>query len=185
LLRSLPLIVIASIAIPLHAGAISGTLSGDSTLTTTGSPGVFVQNFIGDGDDATFGSFTAASQSNIDFSKPPQIAISGGSLTETFSNGTLFGTSSGDGTASGQGTATVTVDFAITGGTGFFAGASGEVTASESITSTSPTTESITGSYTGSLTLAPEPGSLTLLAAGLGFLWRRRGAILSEGESAE
>jgi hypothetical protein len=142
---------------------ISGTLSGDSILTSTSTPGVFVQNFTGDGDDTTYGSFTPQSQSMIDFSKPPAITISDGMLSLTFVQGTWFGTTSGDGTASGLGTATFEVDFVITGGTGLFAGATGEATITGTITSS--TTESITGSYVGSLSLVPEPSSLALLAS--------------------
>jgi hypothetical protein len=174
-------VAIGSLATPAHADvSISGTLSGDSTLTPTGTPGLYVQNFTGDGDDTVFGSFTFQSTSTIDFSKPPNIDISGGSFTGTFSKGTLFGTDSGSGTASGHGTATVALDFVITGGTGIFKGAKGEVTATETITSTSPTTESANGTYTGSLT-TPEPSSLVLLVptAVVLFCRRRRGAIAS------
>jgi hypothetical protein len=171
--------VMGGLAVPVHAGPISGTLDGDSTLTPTGTPGVFVQNFTGDGDDTTFGSFTPQSTSTIDFSKPPAIVISSGLFTEVFSQGTLFGTSSGRGTASGTGTATVTLDFVITGGTGLFAGDTGEATATGTITSTSPTTESFTGSYVGSIAAIPEPSSLALLvpAAVVVFRRRRRGAM--------
>jgi len=161
-------LVMAGLAIPVQAGmiAISGTFEGDSTLTPTNSPGVFTQSFTGDGDDTTFGAFTPTSQSTIDFSKPPSITISDGMLTETFAKGTLFGTSSGSGTANGQGSATFTIDFAITGGNGIFAGYTGEATLTGTITQTSATTESISnGSYTGSLT-TPEPSTLILLALG-------------------
>jgi len=80
--------------------------------------------------------------STVDFSDPPTLVISDGTLTETFLSGTLFGTSSGSGTASGLGTATFTIDFVITGGTGIFAGYTGEATLTGVITQTSPTTES-------------------------------------------
>ncbi len=157
-------VIMVGLAFPVQAGSITGTLSGDSTLTLTGTPSVYVQNFTGDGDDTTYGSFTAQSQSTIDFSKPPAITISDGMLSLNFSQGIWFGTTSGDGTASGNGTATFSVDFVITGGTGLFAGATGEATITGTITSTSSTTESITGSYVGSLTLVPEPSTLALLA---------------------
>ena len=158
------LVVMGGLVVPVQGGLISGTLSGDSTLTPTGTPGVFVQNLTGDGDDTVFGSFTPQSQSTIDFSHPPTILISAGTFLETFSQGTLFGTSSGSGTASGHGTAAVTVDFVFTGGTGLFTGATGEATFTGTITTTSSTTESITGSYVGSLTIVPEPSTLALLA---------------------
>jgi hypothetical protein len=147
-----------------HAGSISGTLSGDATLTSTATPNVYVQNFSGEGDDTILGAFTAASTSTVDFSNPPNILITDGMITETFSQGTtLFGTSSGSGTANGHGSATVSIDFVITGGTGFLAGATGEITITATITSTSATTETITGTYSGTLSSVPEPGTLTLL----------------------
>jgi hypothetical protein len=158
------LLVTASLAVPLQGGSISGTFEGDSTLTPTSPPGVFVQNFTGDGDDTIFGSFKVQSQSLIDFSKPPAITISNGMLFEIFSHGTLFGTTSGGGTASGNGTATFTIEFVVTGGTGLFAGATGDATLTGTITSTGATTESITGSYVGSLSVVPEPCTLALLA---------------------
>jgi hypothetical protein len=101
--------------------------------------------------------------STIDFSSPPNILITAGTLSETFLHGTLLGTASGSGTASGHGTATVTIDYVITGGTGLFAGATGEATLTATITSTSPTTESISnGTYVGSLTLVPDPALLPI-----------------------
>jgi hypothetical protein len=161
---TLALVVLSGLAVPARAGSLSGTFDGDSTLTLTGSPGIYVQNFTGDGDDVTYGSFTPQSLSTIDFSNPPRILISDGMLLMTFSQGTLFGTGSGSGTGSGHGTATFTVDFSITGGTGLFAGAMGDVTLTGMITQTSPTTESINdGSYVGSFSV-PEPSTLTLFA---------------------
>jgi hypothetical protein len=154
--------LMVGIVFPVQGGSISGTLSGDSTLTPTGTPGVYVQNFSGEGDDSTYSSFTPSSSSKIDFSNPPHILISDGNLSLSFSQGTWFGTTSGSGTGNGLGTATFTIDFLITGGTGLFAGATGEATITGTITTTSPTTESITGSYAGSL--VPEPSSLVLLA---------------------
>lgn len=173
-------VALGGLAVPLQAAMIAGTFEGDATLTPTGTPGIFIQNFTGDGDDTTFGSFTPSGQSTIDFSNPPHILISNGMLSEVFTNGTLQGTSSGDGTASGHGTATFTIDYVITGGSGVFTGATGVATLIGTITQTSPTTESISGSYTGSLTQVPEPSTLILLTAGLaGFGLLRRGLLLS------
>ena len=158
-----PLVALAGLIAPAHAGSIMGTFDGDSTLTPTGTPGVYIQNFSGDGMDTTYGAFTPSSTSTIDFSHPPHVKISNSMILETFSNGTLFGTGSGNGTANGKGTATFSVLFVITGGTGIFAGDTGEVTLHGTITQTSPTTEVISdGTYTGQL--VPEPGSFALLA---------------------
>jgi len=121
------LVALGGLVVPAHAGSIAGTLSGDATLTPTGTPGVFTQNFTGEGDDSNplLGSFTVQATSFIDFSNLPNIIIRSGTVSETFSQGTLFGTSTGSGTASGMGTAAVTLDLFITGGSGFFAGGHG------------------------------------------------------------
>ena len=168
--RSITVLLIAIMALlglaaPADAGSLSGTFGGDSTLTPTSTLGVFIQNTNGDGDDSNFGSFTPFSQSNVDFSKPPKIVFSDGTLTEVFMNGTLMGTTSGTGTANGNGSATFSIDYVITGGTGIFAGAKGEATLMGTITQTGSTTETISnGSYTGSFTVVPEPGTLAILA---------------------
>jgi len=160
------LVVIGGLVVPVQGGKISGTFSGDATLTTQ-TPGVFVENFTGDGNDTTFGSFNPHSTSTIDFSKPPAVTISGGMLSETFTQmpfqGTLFGTTSGSGAANGHGTATFMAEFVITGGTGYFAGATGEATLTGTITIKSSTTASVTGSYVGTLSI-PEPSTLALFA---------------------
>jgi hypothetical protein len=168
---TVPLIAIMALwglVVPADAGSLSGTVDGDSTLTPTSTPGFYIQNFTGDGDDSNYGSFTPFSQSDVDFSKPPNIVFSDGTLTEVFMNGTLFGTTSGTGTANGKGSATFSIDYVITGGTGIFAGAMGEVTLTGTITQTGSTTEAISnGSYTGSFTVVPEPGTLAILAPAL------------------
>ncbi len=172
------LAALAGLAAPASATSLAGTLSGDATLTPTGMPGVYVSNFSGEADDVTFGAFTLSGQSTVDFSHAPSVTIESGMFSETFSNGTVFGTDSGDGTASGKGTATVTIDLLVTGGTGAFAGVKGEITATEMITMTGKTTESITGSYTGSVSAVPLPAALPLFGAAVIGLaaWGRRGA---------
>jgi hypothetical protein len=157
-------VVLGCLAAPVRAGTISGNFDGNATLTPTGTPGIFSQSFTGDGEDSTFGSFTVTSNSTVDFSDPPSIVISNGELVLTFAGGTLLGVGTGTGTASGTGTATFSVDFMVTGGTGLFAGATGDVSVTGTITATSPTTESVSASYNGSLTLVPEPGPLAMFA---------------------
>jgi hypothetical protein len=164
---------------PAHAGILlSGQFDGTGVLTPTGTPGAFIQNFSGDGEDTTLGSFTIQSQSKIDFSQPPSIMVSDGMVSLVFPQGTLFAKSSGTGMASGHGTATFEADLVFTGGTNFFAGATGTATITGTITSTGPTTESVSATYTGSLAIIPEPASLTLLGLGIvglgGYTWRRR-----------
>jgi hypothetical protein len=171
----------AGLVVPVQGGTISGTLTGDSTLTPTGTPGIFVQNFTGDGMDTTYGAFTPQSQSTINFSSPPDISVSNGTLSLIFAQGTLLGTTDGEGIASGLGTATVTLDFVITGGTGLFAGAKGDVTITATITQTSPTTESIDGSYRGTLSLVPEPSTLALLAPSAALV----AAVVARGRRRE
>jgi len=158
---------------------ISGTFEGDSTLTPTGSPGIYTQDFTGDGEDTLFGAFTPSSTSTIDFSNPPNIMISDAMFTETFRYGTLFGTASGSGTANGKGSATFSLDLVITGGTGNFAGDTGKATLTGTLTRTSPTSLTISNaSYTGSLSTVDEPSAailagVSLVAIGFGFALRR------------
>jgi hypothetical protein len=169
-------IVLGCLIISAQAGRISGTFDGTSTLTPTGTPGIFTQNFSGDGKDAALGSFTASSVSTVDFSNPPNIVIKNGMISLVFSDGELDGkTSSGTGMGNGQGMATFTADFVITGGTGIFANDIGEAKVTGTITTTGPATEAISASYTGSLTTVPEPSTVLLLASGFaGFFWWRR-----------
>ncbi len=62
-----------------------------------------------------------------------------------------------------MGTGTFDIEIVFTGGTGLFAGATGQETVTGTIDSTSPTMGAITGSYVGTLSV-PEPGALALLA---------------------
>ncbi len=165
-------IVMAVGTLPVYGDTISlgGTFDGNATITADGSPGLFTQNFAGDGDDNTYGSFTPTSQSLIDFSGRSDLTITDGTMTDVLDDGELFGTTSGSGAITGRGTATFTVDFEVTGGSGIFAGDTGEVTYTGTITRTSLTTESIEGTYTGSISTSPEPSTWPLLASGLGLV---------------
>jgi len=146
-----------------------GTFDGSATLTPTGTPGVYIQNFSGDGDDNTYGSFTPSSTSTIDFSNPPNITVTDVMFSAVFSQGSLFGTGSGSGTGNGHGKATFTADIVFTGGTGLFFDAKGSMTLTGTLTQTGPTTIVISdGSYVGSFSV-PEPGTLGMLAPALVF----------------
>jgi hypothetical protein len=166
------MLLLVALVIPVHATQLTGTFDGVGTLTPTGMPGIFTQNFTGDGTDTTFGAFDIVGQSTVDFSSPPNFTITNGTITLTFSNGTLFGTSSGEGVGNGQGVGTFQGDFLITGGTGALEGITGDLALTGTIIRTSPTTETISASY-GPAT--PEPSTLALLATGLlGFALRLR-----------
>jgi hypothetical protein len=167
---ALLLVSLACLIVPAQAGSLGGSFDGVATLTPTGTQGIFIQNFAGDGTDATFGAFTATSQSTVDFTSPPSITITDGTLSEIFAGGDLFGTGSGSGTGNGHGTATFTIDFIINGGTGIFERQHGEAIITGTITQTSPTTEAIDATYTG--TLVPEPSSVSLLLLGATFGYR-------------
>jgi hypothetical protein len=173
-------VALGLLVVPAQADLIlSGHFEGDGVLRPIGLTGMFVQNLTGAGDDTTLGSFTIQSQSKIDFSHPPSIVIPVGMVSLIFDAGTLFATISGMGTAFGDGTAIFEADWVFTGGTGLFAGATGGGSITGTIVSTGPTTDSVTASYGGSLSVAPEPSSLTLFAlgaaTGVGVLVRARG----------
>ena len=168
------LLVTAGVIAPAGAGPISGSFEGDSIFTPTAIPGVLAQTYTGEGTDTTFGSFTVQSNSIVDFSSPPAISVNNGTLTETFAEGTLFGTFSGEGTTSGTGIGTATAEWVFTGGTGLFTDATGEGTVLQTIVKTGPTTASGSATYTGTLSLVPEPGSLALLATAVFLFYRRR-----------
>src|SRR5271154_6134551 len=92
-----PLIVLVALGClvaPAGAGSISGHVSGDTTITPIG-PNVVIQDFSGKGDDTVLGAFTMQSQSTVNFSNPLDVIISNGTCSQTFAEGTLFGTCSG------------------------------------------------------------------------------------------
>jgi len=156
---------------PALAQSITGSFDGVGTLTPTMTTGIYIDNFVGDGTDDTYGAFDATSMSTVDFSNPPLILITNGVLSEVFMNGTLFGTGSGSGTANGHGMATFMIDFVITGGTGVFEHLHGDAMITGTITQTGPLTEAVDATYTGTL-VTPEPSSLSLVFLGAGFGYR-------------
>lgn len=170
--------ITGSAGLPLEPITLNGTFHGVSTLMPTSTPGIFHGSFTGDGNDATFGAFVPTSTSTFDFSHPPNITVLTADISQVFANGTLHGTGSGQGTGNGQGMATFTLNFDITEGTGIFASDKGTLIVTGTIIQTSPTTETVTASYTGLLTPVPEPSTLVLLATGLfGFGLQRRRKI--------
>jgi hypothetical protein len=170
-LSALLLVAMLWLVAPLLAQTITGSFDGVGTLTPTNTPGIFIDNFVGDGTDNTYGAFDATSMSTVDFTNPPFIVITNGVLSEVFTDGTLFGTGSGSGMANGQGMATFTIDFVITGGTGIFEHLHGDAMITGTITQTSPLTEAVDATYTGNL-VTPEPSSLSLLFLGASFGYR-------------
>jgi len=168
---SVLLIATMWLAVPALAQSLSGSFDGVGTLTTTSMTGIYMQSFTGDGSDDTYGAFDAASQGMIDFSNPPRIVITDTMWSQTFSDGTLFGSGSGTGTGNGHGMATFMIDLAISGGTGTFEGLHGNIIVTGTITQTGPLMDAVDATYTGNL-VTPEPSSLSLLLLGAGFGYR-------------
>ena len=158
--------------VPAYADSISGTFDGNATLTPTGTTGVYIQNFSGDGTDDRYGAFDVTSMSTVDFSNPPNITFTDGMLLETFGGGTLFGTGSGTGLANGTVWRRLRSTSSSLAELGYFS----ETTVRRRSPETSPRparlTEAISNaSYTGTL-VTPEPSSLGLLLLGASMGYR-------------
>jgi hypothetical protein len=164
------LVMMGALAVPVQADStpVSGTLTGNSTLTATANPClcVFDSNFTGSGIDSESGPFTTTNMGTVIFSSPTMFTGSG-TFIDVFAEGTVFGTFTETGTVTGATTSTITLDTVNTGGTGIFAGDTGESV----VIGTNDTTKSpmFTGTYTGFIT-TPEPSSLALMLAGIGLL---------------
>jgi len=166
------LVMMAGLTLPTRADTtfVSGTLTGNSVNTPTSNPDVFIDSFTGSGVDSLSGAYTTTSTKDLVFTSLTTFDLLSAPFEDVFSGGTVFGTSSGFGFVTPTG-ATVSVTFnLITGGTGIFAGDTGETTVTGTGMPTGPTTSSFTGDYTGFVRTMPEPSSLALLLAGIGLL---------------
>lgn len=159
------LVMMGGFAVSAQADStpVSGTLTGTSTLTATSNPDVFDSSFTGTGVDSVSGDYTTTNAGTITFTSPTTF-ISSGTFMDFLAGGTTFGTFSGMGTVTATGSDITLLDL-VTGGTGIFAGETGEIT----VTGTSTTAGAFTGTYTGFIT-TPEPSSLALMLAGIGLL---------------
>jgi len=170
MIRSLlALVMMGGLALSARADStpVSGTLTGNSTITPTSNPAVFDSSFSGSGTDSTSGAYTKTHTGTTTFTSLTTF-IASGTFTDVFAQGTLFGTFSETGTLTATGSVDIALD-TIIGGTGAFAGDTGEVTTTGTSTRTSPTTSTFTGTYTGFIT-TPEPSSLALMLTGIGLL---------------
>jgi hypothetical protein len=134
---------------------------------------VFIQNFMGDGTDTTYGAFDVTSTSTVDFSSPPTITIINEMLQEVFAAGSLFGTGSGSGMATATEPPRSRPTSSLPVGQGYLNVSHGTATIMGTITQTGPLTEVISNaSYTGTLTSVPEPSSIGLLVLGTSLGYR-------------
>ena len=166
------LVIFGGLAAPAQADSTSstGTLTGNTTLTPTATLGVFKESFAGSGVDSVSGPFTGTNMGTLTFTSLTTF-ISSGTFVDVFSDGTLFGTFTGNGTEVGGGVTDVTNIALFTGGTGIFADVTGgEGTTTGTSTATGLLTASFTGTSTGFIT-TPEPSSLGLLLAGIGLVF--------------
>jgi hypothetical protein len=182
MLRLVSATLVALAGLIIHAQAetisISGTTSSTVTTNLTGTPPA---NMVGTAPlsgtgSGTLGAFSITANGTLTVFGPDYITLSvtNGTFTDTFSDGTLFGTDTATGTTNGINTNSV-VSFIFTGGTGAFAGDTGTETSTESIVNA---TGADSASFTGTLTTTPLPAALPLFAGGLGALglfgWRRK-----------
>jgi hypothetical protein len=166
------LVVMGVLAVPVQADTtpVSGTLTGTTTLTPTGTLGVFDSSFTGSGVDSVSGPFTTTNMGTITFTSLTMFTSSG-TFMDVLAGGTVFGTFSGSGTLTGVDTSTITLD-TVTGGTGAFAGDTGKVTVIG--TNTPSDTPPFSGAYTGFIVTAPEPSSVALMLLGVGLVFAMR-----------
>ena len=153
---------LASLALPVRADMISGSLQGSATFTSI-SPIAAFDDILGSGKDSVLGEFSLEEHSLltfVTFSSPADFILSEGTFTERLAHGTLHGTASGTGAISSDGTLTADLDLAFLIGTGPLM--TEEVMFTGVAVNTSPTTVAISGSYLGSLTPVPEPGGVVL-----------------------
>jgi hypothetical protein len=123
----------------------------------------------------------------ITVSSPAQFILSEGTFSEITPGGTVHGTASGIGAISTDGTLTTILDLAFTLGNGPLIAE--EVKFTGLAAPTSPQTVAISGSYLGSPSAVPEPGSVVLFAtvalAILGYRRVRRSvsaSVFSQGK---
>ena len=171
------LVMMGGLAVSAQADsvAVSGNVTGTTTLTDTSNPAVFDASFTGSGVDAMSGPFTATNTSMFTFTSLTTFTESG-TWTDVFAGGTVFGTFSGMGSTATGGV--ITLFNLITGGTGAFAGETGETT----VTGTTTSTGVFSGTYTGFVT-TPEPSSLALMLAGIGLLPLMRKRLARGGQA--
>lgn len=149
------------------SGTESGTLVEPITLIDSNLVGTAELSGSGSG---TFGSYTFTASSDLTIFGPSftNVSITNGTVTVTYSDGTLLGTTSGTGITNGT-IATDTINVIYTGGTGVFAGDTGTATILETVYVDSNT---FTDSISGALTTTPLPSTWLMLLSGfvgLGF----------------
>jgi hypothetical protein len=168
---------LVAFVIPVEANTIpiSGTVSGTETtgaFTPSGSNEVATSTFSASGMTVGVPSppFTETGSSTVTAIGPTFLTSTNtdGTFTATHSNGELFGTFTGTGVDVG-GVDTITFSDVFTGGTGFYAGATGSATQLETV---DLATGAFTATFTGTLNTTPLPSTWALFLTGflgLGF----------------